>query len=93
MKMHTTLDVVKTGQRIRKAIPAKGYTVREMQELLSFECPQSIYRWFHGKTMPTIDSLFALSKILDMHMEDLLVAREIKEKVPEIPEKQKGIWD
>ena len=86
MKMHTTLDVVKTGQRIRKAIQAKGYTVREMQELLSFECPQSIYRWFHGKTMPTIDSLFALSKILDMHMEDLLVAREIKEKVPEIPE-------
>ena len=74
MKMHTTLDVVKTGQRIRKAIQAKGYTVREM-------------------TMPTIDSLFALSKILDMHMEDLLVAREIKEKVPEIPEKQKGIWD
>lgn len=34
MKMHTTLDVVKTGQRIRKAIQAKGYTVREMQELL-----------------------------------------------------------
>lgn len=90
-KAHTTLDVERTGKRIKEAIKASGYKVSDIQELLNFECPQSIYRWFHGKAVPTVDALLILSKVLNMHMEDLLVEREIKEV--EIPERKKSIWN
>lgn len=86
-----TLDVEKTGQRINKAIKDRGYKVADIQKALNFECPQSIYRWLKGKALPSIDNLFLLSKLLDVPMQDLLVAKEIEEA--EIPEKKKGIWD
>lgn len=91
-KAHTTLDLEKTGKNLKQAIQDSGYTVRELQEILHLECPQSIYRWYKGMVLPSVDHLFILSKVLNMHMEDLLVAREIKEEV-EIPERKKSIWD
>ncbi|MCM1219619.1 MAG: helix-turn-helix domain-containing protein [Lachnospiraceae bacterium] len=86
------LDVEKTGQRIEEAVRGKGYTVRELQELLSFECPNPIYRWFRGITLPSLDNLHILSKLLGVHMEDLLVEREVREV--ELPQTaRKSIWD
>ena len=86
------LDIVKSGQKIKKAIQDKGYTVRQIQEILGFECPQPIYRWYKGITLPSIDNLYILSQLLGIHMEDLLVEREVKQV--EIPkEEKKSIWD
>lgn len=87
----SVLDMIKTGQKINEVIKDSGYTVRELQEILHLEYPQSIYRWYKGMILPSVDHLFILSKVLNMHMEDLLVEREIKEV--EIPERKKSIWD
>lgn len=67
------IDLVKTGRRIKETIFGHGYTVRQIQEYLQLSCPQPIYRWFKGKTLPSVDNLFALSRLLHVHMEDLLV--------------------
>lgn len=91
-KTHTTLDVERTGQRIKEVINASGYKVADIQKALNFECPQSIYRWMRGTALPSIDSLFILCKLLGVAMEDILVEREIKqEKVQE--DIKKSIWD
>lgn len=69
----TTLDAVLTGQKIHSAIKQSGYSIRELQEMLGLSCPQPIYRWIRGRTLPSIDNLYMLSRILDMPMEELLV--------------------
>lgn len=69
----TTLDAVLTGQKIHNAIKQGGYSIKEMQEMLGLSCPQPIYRWIKGRTLPSIDNLYMLSKILGVPMEDLLV--------------------
>ena len=54
-------------------IESAGYDVKYIQEYLHLSCPQSIYRWYKGKVLPSLEHLSALSKLLHVHMEELLV--------------------
>lgn len=67
------IDQVKTGIKLKMMLKAAGYDVKYIQEYLHLSCPQSIYRWFKGKVLPSVEHLCALSKLLNVHMEDLLV--------------------
>lgn len=71
----TSLDVTLTAQRIHSVMLAYGYSVSEIQEILHLACPQSVYRWIRGYALPSVDNLYMLSKLFNMHMEDLLVER------------------
>ena len=37
---------------------------------------QSVYNWFNGKAMPTLDNYYTLCKILGVSMESLIVEDE-----------------
>ena len=74
--MFQPIDQVKTGIKLKKTLKAAGYDVRDIQEYLHLSCPQSIYRWFKGKILPSVEHLCALSKLLNVHMEDFLVLQE-----------------
>lgn len=69
------IDMERTGLRIRKLCTANGYSVRDLQGYLEISCPQSIYNWYHGKALPSLDHLFALSHLLHVPMSWLLVER------------------
>lgn len=71
--MYQSIDQVKTGIKLKMLLKAAGYDVKYVQEYLHLSCPQSIYRWFKGKVLPSVEHLYALSKLLNVHMEDLLV--------------------
>lgn len=71
--VYISLDVGLTGQRIHNVMKERGYTVRQIQEMLNLSCPQPVYRWIHGYTLPSTDNLYRLSKLFCVHMEDLLV--------------------
>lgn len=73
----TSLDAVLTGRKLQDAIKQSGHSIKELQEMLGLSCPQPIYRWIKGRTLPSIDNLYMLSRILGVHMEDLLVPRDI----------------
>ena len=49
-----------------------------------FEEPQAIYKWQSGKSLPTIDNLYALSALLDVRMDEILVAAKPELKIAEI---------
>ena len=68
------IDMKQTGERIRRLCRVNGYTVRQLQSFLRIGCPQSIYNWFHGKTLPSLDHLYALSFLLQVPMNWLVVA-------------------
>ena len=67
------IDPVATGKNILSLRKEKGLTVRDLQEYFGFEEPQAIYRWQYGKTIPSVDNLFALSAVLGVPMEKILV--------------------
>ena len=67
------IDLQRTGHRIECQRRAAGLSVRELQKYFGFEYPQAIYKWQHGECLPTVDNLLALSRILHVGMEDLLV--------------------
>ena len=71
--MYKPIDKVKTGIKIKMMLKKAGYDVKYIQKYLHLSCPQSIYRWFKGKILPSLDHLCALSRLLGVHMEDLLV--------------------
>lgn len=65
-----------TGKRIRKLILKSGTTVREIQEALNLESPQSVYKWLNGKAVPSIENLFALGKMLNVPVESIVVMED-----------------
>ena len=62
-----------TGSRIRELLDVNGYTVKDIQGAMGFENPQAVYKWISGKSIPSIDNLLILSKILHTSIEDILV--------------------
>ena len=81
-KNNTGIDMVRTGRKIKKYMYQKGLTVKNVQDYLGFSCPQSIYRWFKGLILPSVDNLYRLSRLFNVHMEDLLVVKEEKFVLP-----------
>lgn len=76
------IDVYKTGQNIKQIMTERGMSVRDIQEYLGLSVPQSIYHWFEGKSLPTVDNLYALSKLFNMPVDMLLCGdKEITERV------------
>lgn len=73
---YTCLDLLMTGTILRNLIKKSGYSVKSLQEKLNLSCPQPIYRWMKGQTMPSLDNLYILGKILGVHMEEMLMPRE-----------------
>lgn len=68
------IDMKLTGQNIASLRAQRGLSVRELQGLLGFATPQSIYKWQRGETLPTIENLVALSCILSVPVEKILAA-------------------
>ena len=73
--MGTTLriNMTKTGNNISRLRKEKGITIRQIQETMGFNTPQAIYRWMRGETMPTLDNVFALSELLNVTVEEIVV--------------------
>lgn len=67
------IDPIATGKNILSLRQEKGLSVKDLQEYFGFEEPQAIYRWQYGKTLPSVDNLYALSALLDVPMERILV--------------------
>lgn len=67
------IDPVATGENIKALRKAKGFTVKDLQNFFGFDEPQAIYRWQQGKTVPTVDNLYALSQVLEVSMNEIIV--------------------
>lgn len=74
IKPFPVIDPVATGKNIVRLRKLRGLSVRDLQNWFGFEEPQAIYKWQKGKSLPTIDNLYALGALLDVPMEDILVS-------------------
>lgn len=70
--MFPIIDKKRTGIRLRKIMDQRGLSVKDVQQYLELGSVQSIYHWLNGLSMPTIDNLYALSKLFQMPIDDMI---------------------
>ena len=78
------IDTVATGRNIKRLRKERGLTVRDLQKYFGFDEPQAIYKWQWGKSLPTLDNIYALSFLLEVPIDDILVCMN-----PRINEKER----
>lgn len=67
------IDVQATGANILRLRKLNGLSVKDLQVYFGFEGPQAIYKWQWGQCLPSVDNLFALSKLFNTSIDEILV--------------------
>ena len=70
-----TIDVKATGARIKKLRKERGLTIRDVSEYMGFTTDQAVCKWQRGDCLPSLDNLYALSRLYGTTMEDILVEK------------------
>lgn len=76
---YPSIDAGRTGAKLRRLCILRGVTVRQIQEYLGLSCPQSVYRWLKGASLPTVDNLYALSELFQVGVDELLAGNRVFE--------------
>ncbi len=82
------IDLAATGENIRRLRRERGLSVRDLQSYFGFEEPRAIYKWQRGESLPTVDNLYALGKLLGVPMDQILVPAPIQLHI--VAEQQAG---
>lgn len=72
---YPVIDMAATGRRIQAECAGRGYSARMIQELFGIGSIQSVYNWFKGKQIPSLDNMLALSWLLGMPIEELVICK------------------
>lgn len=67
------IDPVATGRNIMSLRQKRGLSVRDLQAYFGFEEPQAIYKWQRGKSLPSVDNLYALGVLLEVPLDEILI--------------------
>lgn len=67
------INMKATGVKIKDLIKAKGLTVKDIQKAFGFASPYPVYKWQNGQSLPAIENLVVLAKMMDTTVDDLLV--------------------
>ena len=67
------INMKATGERLKKLCEENCVTIKRIQEELQIGAYKSIYNWFAGKTLPSLDNMYRLSRLLGVPMEDMIV--------------------
>ncbi|MDO4650366.1 MAG: helix-turn-helix transcriptional regulator [Eubacteriales bacterium] len=71
--LYLSIQQKETGRNIKSLLASRGYTVKDIQGAMGFENPQAIYKWLSGKSLPSLDNMVILSRLLNTSIEDILV--------------------
>ena len=74
---YPVLDPKATGAHIKELRIKKNIKVSDMARYMGFESEQAIYKWQRGESLPTVDNLYALSRLFDTTIDEILVGDDI----------------
>ena len=66
------INMLKTGENLYTLCDENGFSVSLLERLLCIS-NQSIYNWFQGKALPSLDNFYALSSYLGTELDSLIV--------------------
>lgn len=70
--MFPIIDKRKTGIQLRRLMDERELSVKDIQQFLGLGSVQSVYHWLNGKSMPTIDNLYALSELFQLPIDAMV---------------------
>ena len=73
---YPVLDMQATGSRIRELRQMHKISIQTLRENMQLESVQAIYKWERGASVPRLDNLILLSKILETPIESILVIHD-----------------
>ncbi len=82
---YPVLDAKATGERIKELRKQKHIKVEEISRFMGFESDQAVYKWQRGDSLPTVDNLFALSRLFETSVDDILRGKEEESKCSLLP--------
>jgi len=72
---YPVIDTQATGKKIKQLRKEKKIKVSEMARALELESEQAIYKWQRGDSLPSIDNLYALSRLFGTPIDDIIQER------------------
>ena len=69
---YPVIDKKKLGSTLKRYMQDRGLTARDVQEYLGLACVQTVYRWTAGISIPTVDNLYALSRLMHVPIDALI---------------------
>lgn len=79
MNNYPTIDMAATGNRIRELRKEHHMKVDDIVSFMGFESQQAVYKWQRGESLPSVDNLYALSRLFGTTMDDILVGNNTEE--------------
>ncbi len=70
---YPVIDPAATGRNIRMLIDSSGNTVAGVADMLGIADRSTMYKWLRGDALPGIDNMLALSMLLGVSINDILV--------------------
>lgn len=72
------IDVIETGININDLRMSAGLSVKDIQNVFGFSTPQAVYKWIRGDSIPSVDNLVVLAKVLGVTINDIIICKEGK---------------
>lgn len=77
-KTASGIDMVATGKRISQLMNKSGLTDKQLSGIMGVTV-QAINKWRHGYSLPDIENLYILSRILGKRVDDFLIPQMLYE--------------
>ena len=72
------IDAIETGINIDDLRMSAGLSVKDIQSVFGFSTPQAVYKWIRGDSIPSVDNLVVLAKVLGVTINDIIICKEGK---------------
>lgn len=69
------LDIVATGYKIKLLMEEREIAIKDLSKVMNVSF-QAVYRWQKGEALPTISNMFILGQLLQVDVDEMLVAKE-----------------
>ncbi len=71
------IDLPATCDNLKRVFDERGYTIAKIQKEIGLESAQAVYKWFSGKSLPSIDNLIIISDRLGIPLDDIIIKKYI----------------
>lgn len=80
--MFPVINLRETGINLHRIMDKRGIEAKDVKQYLNLSSVQSVYNWWNGLNMPTIDNLYALSQMLQVPIDEIVCGNR-KAIIPE----------
>lgn len=74
------IDIQATGENIKEFLEQNHITPKDVAKECGFTTCNTVYKWFRGESLPSIDSLVIVADMIGVPVDNLLVVVKSDEK-------------